>query len=123
MTGSNQFDRFSQYAELEEQLRAALNANVVVGPELTKTAIKKLAKEARRRPKAVHMPLQRAHARIVVAARKKWGGNVVHVEYNHTNCSMFEAELKINRMLEADQLVFHALIQKEVVHQSLSPTA
>lgn len=117
-------DKFAQFAEIEEQLRMALNGELEVnssGPVITKTAARKLAKAARKkRVTFVHQPLARSFAHIVITARKPWGGRLVRIDYTHTNCSLFEAQLKVDRMIADQHLVFHALLKKEVCENAQS---
>lgn len=113
--------QFALFAELEDQLRAALNApELVSGPTMTKTALKKLAKAGRRKATVVQRPLRRSFAHIILTASKPWGGKLVRIDYQHTSCSMFEAQLAVDKMLRAQNLVFHALIKKEVCEDALS---
>jgi hypothetical protein len=110
-------ERFAKFAELEEQLRAALNGEVDLGadvPRLTKTAQKKLAKAALKRRTVVHRPLVRSVAHIVVSCRNLWGGLPIKIDYVHTNCSLFEAQMAVDRMISKQGLIFHALLKKEV---------
>lgn len=112
-------DKFAMYAELEEQLRAALNGVEPVGPELTKTARRKLLKASRHKPKVVHRPLARSFAHIIVTCRHPWGGLPVKIDYKHTNCSMFEAQLAVERQIKERGMELHVYLKKEVCEQVL----
>lgn len=110
MTGN----KFAMYAELEEQLRVALNGVAPVGPELTKTARRKLLKAERHKPKVVHRPLVRSFAHVIVTCRHPWGGMPQKIDYKHTNCSVFEAEMVVNKMIASRNMILHVVLKREV---------
>lgn len=72
-------------------------------------------------PKSAPKPVQierAATAHIVVAGSPVWGGRLVEVDYKHHNCSLFEAELEVNKILRSRKLTLHAVLKKEVcAHQ------
>lgn len=111
---------FHQFADLEEQLRAEIAA-FENSPErtMTKTARRKLHKAELARKKFVHRPLLRQFARIELTCRKPWGGTVIRIDYEHTNCSLFEAQLAVDRMLRERNLIMHALLNKEICEREV----
>lgn len=111
---------FHAFAEVEEQLRAEIEAFMnSPARTMTKTARRKLQKTELARKKFVHRPLLRQFAHIVLSCRKPWGGNPVKIDYQHTNCSMFEAELIVERMVREQNLVLPVVLKKEICEQEI----
>lgn len=107
-------DKFAMFAELEKQLRDALNAPPP--PRVNKTALKKLNKKALQRKRAFQTIeiFRPPVAYVRVSCRKPWGGKLEYIDYYHTNCSLFEAELEVDRIIRANNWVKHCVLYREV---------
>lgn len=91
----------NQISDIERGLQALFNSQTTSKPK----------------PKPVQIE-RAATAHIIVAGSPAWGGHLVEVDYKHYNCSLFEAELEVNKILRSRKLTLHAVLKKEVcVHQ------
>lgn len=105
--------QFELFAKLEQELRDALNAPPP--PPVNKTALKKLRKKELARGKfKPELPPRPPVAHVVVSCRKPWGGKLEVIDYTHTNCSMFEAEIVVDQMIRARKLIKHVVLNREL---------